>query len=421
MGTLADMIRFLNQTEKSLTSMIEKLEKLQEHFNNNYSRVKLVRETETEFLQSEFFRDPGHFAEELRGVFAAQVEEQTRIFDENLRHLEETWRELTKKQHDADERRVNLMQKIRQNNQRLDNREERLKARVQELEAGIGRFNAQINELNTGFGMVINLFKMRKIQRTKVELLQQRDQLVEEIEDVRQQWQEKVAQHAEEETAAQEAWNTARVDLAVAEEKVNNLKENRAELIRKAAFVRLLDQLAGGEKYLQGEIRETPFEQCPHCKSANAGNRFFCRFCGERVAPDRQDIGGSLLEVAELNAVYTDYQQGITGAVSFLALMKGLRQGTETFKKSVATTKESQDKYSALSELRIDIPPVSAEFARRLTELDQRIEVRHLNLHPAEFARSVHEATAGFLTDGEIEKFFTAMGDELNRRTKEQW
>lgn len=421
MGTLADMVRFLNQTEKCLNSIIEKLEKLQEHFNNNYSRVNQVRENETEFLQAEFFRQPGQFAEELGAVFEAEVVAQAQVFDDSLRRLEEIRRELAKKQLTANEQRVNLIQKIRRNNQRLDNREERLKERVRELEAGIVLFNQQIDELNTGFGMVIHLFKMRKIQKNKTELLQQRDELVEEIEDVRQQWQEKVAQYAEEETAAQEAWNTAQVDLAVAEEKVANLKENRDELIRKAAFVRLLEQLKGGERYLQGEIREAPFSHCPQCKSTNDGNHFFCRFCGERVALDRKDVGGSLLEVAELNAVYTDYRQGITGAVSFLALMKGLRQGVETFKKSVSTTKESQDKYSALSELRIDVPAFSADFARRITELDQRIEVRRLNLHPAEFARSVNEATAGFLTHGEIEKFFTTMGDELNRRTKEQW
>jgi hypothetical protein len=421
MGTLADMIRFLNQTEKSLTSIIEKLDKLQEHFNNNYSRVNQVRDSETEFLQAEFFRQPDTFPGELRAVFEREMEEQARVFAENLRQLQETRAELEKKQVLANEKRVNLLQTIRKNNQGLDNREERLKAKVRTLEGDIARFNHQIDELNTGFGMVINLFKMRKIQKQKVDLLEQRDQLMEEIEDVRQQWQEKMAQYAEEEATVQEEWNTARVDLAVAEEKVNNLKENRDTLIRKAAFVQLLEQLRGGESFLQGAIREEPFRQCSNCKSANERNRYFCRFCGQRVASDRQDVGGSLLEIAELNIVYQDYRDGITGAVSFLALIKGLREGIETFKKSVSTTKESQDKYSALPDLKIDVPKSSMDFAGRLSELDNGIEVRQLNLHPAEFARSVNDAAEGFLTNQQIETFFTAMGDELNRCTKEQW
>ena len=112
---------------------------------------------------------------------------------------------------------------------------------------------------------------------------------------------------------------------------MENLKKSRGKLIKKAAFISALEEIEGNENFLAEKKMDKPPEKCPRCKSENSGNRFFCNFCGERYSKDRLDVGGSLVEVGELNRVHGSLLKGITGSVSFLALVNGLAKGLDEF------------------------------------------------------------------------------------------
>ena len=420
MGDLSTMISFLKKTADKLEEIRKKLDTIQEFFNNNFSNVKQIRLDEIKVLQDTFFHDPDALPKEIAQRYEDEYKKQEKIFDEKIRELQKEKKSLEQKHATADEKRRALQKNIRINNRKLDNREEKIKTKVEALEQEIHAYNQKIDELNTGFGIVTNLFRMRKLQEKKELLLLDRNTLAEDIEDIRQKWQEKMEAYSTEEDTIQEEWNTAQVELSIISEKLDHLIENQAELVGKAAFINVLDSLNGDEPFLSKVEGAIP-DSCPRCKSENRKNKFFCQYCGERLSSDRKEIVDSLAEISELNSVYHSLQEGLKQSVSFLALVGGIRKGIEEFQKSVESVKESQDQYSALPKLDIDVPDISMEFSERIGELSKDIDVPFYNLHPAEFSTSLDKYSDTIFTESGIEKFFVTMGDELNRTTKEQW
>ena len=65
MGSLASMIEFLKDTFKDLDDVRNKLDEVQEYFNNNFSNVRLVRNSEIEYLQGEFHGDREKFPKKI--------------------------------------------------------------------------------------------------------------------------------------------------------------------------------------------------------------------------------------------------------------------------------------------------------------------------------------------------------------------
>ncbi|MCP4136632.1 MAG: hypothetical protein GY754_37020 [bacterium] len=421
MGSLASMIEFLDDGGKQLDSVIKKLNDVQEYFNRNLNNVTKTRNSEIEFLQEKFFAAPGEFPDAVERFYKEEVKKQDKAFVENYKKLTEKREKLKSEFADQDTGRLKHIKKIRRNNIRLDNKEEKLKDDVANLEEKIAVYNKEIDELNTGFGFVSNFFRMRKIQKMKDEITGLRNELVEKIEDIREQWQEKFDKYSEEEGTLKDDWNSVQVDYSMITEKMKNLKENREILVKKAAFVETLARLKGDEKYLTKKVEWEKQSSCGKCKSDNSENKFFCNYCGERFAEDRADIMGSLIEVGELNEVYSSILAGVQETVAFLALMNGIRKAITAFRESVKKVKGSQDQYASLSKLSIDVPGFSKEFAGNINKLEGEIKIETRNLHPVEFSSAFKTYTESVFTDTNIEQFFLKMGDELDRTTTEQW
>lgn len=420
MGDLTTMISFLKKTADNLEEIRKKLDTIQEFFNNNFSNVEQIRLDEIKVLQDAFFHEPDALPKEIAKRYDDEYKQQEKIFNEKIQELQKEKKSLQKRLASANENRIALQKSIRRNNQKLDKQEEKIKKKVVELEQEINAYNEKIDELNTGFGIIINLFRMRKLQEKKELLLLDRDTLAEDIEEIRQKWQEKMTAYSTEEDTIQEEWNTVQVELSIISEKLDHLIEHRDQLVGKAAFIKVLDSLNGNEPFLVKVEGSVP-DSCPRCKSENQKNKFFCQYCGERLSSDRKEIIGSLAEISELNSVYHSLQEGLKQSVSFLALIRGIRKGIEEFQKSVESVKESQDQYSALPKLNIDVPDISMEFSEKIAELSKEIDVPFYNLHPTEFSTSLEKYTDKIFTESRIEKFFVKMGDELNKTTEEQW
>ncbi|MFC1669165.1 hypothetical protein ACFL20_02155 [Spirochaetota bacterium] len=421
MGSLKDMIKFLEKTNDSLGKVEKNLDEIQEYFNNNFSNLNIIRNEEIEFLQDEFFNDYNKFPGEIQKLYKGEIKNQEDLFDKNYTSLLGKKNQIDSELNSQDKKRKNLYKHVKSKNKMLDKGEERLKKRVLELEKEIDQYNLKIDELNTGMGIITNLFRMKKIQRRKDELLEQRDDNVERIEETRTKWEEEFNKFEEKNEAGKKGWEEELVEYSITVEKLNSLKENRDDIIKKASFVSALQKIKGDEKYLTAKIKTGLVAKCPRCKSHNKSNRFFCRFCGERFSKDRPDIMGSLVESGELNIVYNDLLEGIKESVSFLALIRGIGKGVTEFTKSVESVKDSQDKYPSLSELKIDVPEFSLNFSKTIDELESRIDVKFYNLHPGEFSQSFKEYTVKLFSDENIERYFNSMGEELDRTTKEQW
>ncbi len=420
MGNLKGMLEFLRDTRKNLSDIEATLGGIQTYFNDNFANVNEIRRSEIVFLQNSFFGDQKGFPVEISELFRTSIPAEKKAFDKNLLDLEKQREKLEKEFAGTDTERLAYFKRLKGENTGLDNKEEKLKMKVAALEEEIGSYNSTIDELNTGLGFITNFFQMRKIQRKKDALLEKRDTLSVEIEDVRNKWKDATRKYLGEESEIIAKWNRTQTELAMTTEKIVSLKGRREDIIRKAAFVSALNGLTGGEDFIVKSVSVTPPAACPRCKSDNRSNRFFCNYCGARFAADQPDIVRSLVEVGELNGVHASLQEGIAGSVSVLALIRGIATGLSEFIKSVESVKSSEDRYP-LPKLSIDIPDFTKKFAETIDGMKRKVDVKLPNLHPKEFTKSLADYTEKTYTDSNIEKFFTAMGDELNKTTKAQW
>jgi len=420
MGSLSKMIDFLEDTGKDVTEIREKLEEFQKYFNDNFNNVTKVRTREITWLQDQFFEDITRFPDAVQHSYKQKLPEAEKSFEEQLVNLNKEKKKLSSSMTLHDSKREMTIKSIKGNNKKLDNREEKLKVKVAAFEEDLRAYNKRIDELNSGFGFLINFFKMRAIQKEKDRITEKRDELIDAIEELRGKWQEELEKMEVKDISMQEQWLEEKAELAMAEEKLNILTRDRELLIKRSAFMNTLKELTGKEDYVQKAVQEKP-KSCRRCKSPNKENNFFCRFCGEPFVEDRTDVAGSLGELGELNAAFESLQTGIRQSVSFIALMKGLMKGIDVFTKSVKDVKSSQDQYSTLSKLKINVPDASSSFAGKIHDINDTFKVKFKRLHPADFAADFKQHEERIFTDKKIEGFFTAMGDELDRTTKEQW
>ncbi len=421
MGTLVSMIEFMDSGLGVTRKIYEKLNTIETEFNRNFNNVIETRNREIDFLQNCFFSDSSHFPGEIRKYYEEALPEQKKIFQARLAELKDQrsqmGRELEKVKADKKENYTQL----RKTNTDLDKYEEKLKKKINTLDDEIARYNATIDELNTGFGIITNFFRMKKIEKEKNELIEKRAELMVSIENVRKKWIDMEKNLDTKDEAIQKDWSDIQTEYSIISEKIETLTSSAEKLIEKSSFTEALKRLQGDEKFIIKDMDVKKPSQCKKCGNKNTGNFFYCNFCGEPFSEDRKDIAGSLVETGELNRVFSTLQEGIKGAVSIIALIKGLRDGMKTFKESLAKVKKTEDQYSQLPTLNINVPKASEEFFAELENLEKFIDVEKSSTHPMDFANEMKEKTDKFLTDKNIEKYFTAMGDELNKRTKEQW
>jgi hypothetical protein len=380
-----------------------------------------VRNAEIEFLQKEFFKDSSRFPAEITAFYKKGLSGQEKIFDGNLSDLNKKRDEMKNQLDEINRQRLEYAAKLKKSNTDLDSKEEALKLKVAELESGTEKYNRTIDELNTGFGFIVNFFRMKKIENEKEEILKKRNELADQIELIRKKWLDVEKSISDNDIKIQEKWNYLQTEFSIICEKIKNLEENKDDIVRKGAFSEALAFLQGSEKYLTARSGVKAPEKCGKCASKNSENLFFCNFCGEPFSENRGDIDGSLIETGELNRIFTAVGSGVKESVSIIALMRGLRGGVQTFTKSIKNVKKTEDTYSQLSKLKIDIPGFSEQFSGKIADLDKWIDVKVYNFLPLEFAEKIKTETDKNLSGENIEKFFKMMGDELNKRTKEQW
>jgi len=409
MGSLKNMIDFLEDTSDTLKSISEKLEKIQSHFNKNFNNVAKIRSDEIEFLQEEFFKDKNLFPGEVDKLYKDALKSQDVIFSEKLNELKTKKDEMSKSLKEINSSRITYMSKLKKSNLTLDSKEEALKEKINLLEDEIESYNKRIDEMSTGFGFITNIFSMRKADKIKKELIDKRSEYIDQIESIRNRWIKAEEDIGEQDSQIQEQWNYLQAEYSILCEKILNLEANRDNLIKKGAFTEAIGSLSGYEKYLALNNEKEKPDKCPACSSQNIKNLFFCDFCGTHFSTNRPDIDGSLVETGELNNIFFSLREGIKQSVSSVALMRGLKEGVNKFLKSIRDVKATEDKYSQLPSLKIDVPAFSKDFSDKLREIDKGIEVKLNNIHPLKFAEEIEKNTSHILNGPDIEKFFTSM------------
>ena len=111
MGSLASMIEFLTNTSYELDAIKNKLDKIQEYFNNNFSNVNQIRILEIEFLQNEFFKNRESFPGEISKLYDDEYEKQEGIFNKNIEEMRKKKEKLRREFEGVNNKKLDLMRR----------------------------------------------------------------------------------------------------------------------------------------------------------------------------------------------------------------------------------------------------------------------------------------------------------------------
>lgn len=413
MARLKEFRRYLKGRQSVLEHAEEALCSLQTKYESFFAEVSKAREAELEQVIEHTLRDrsslPEWFNDEVDATEAEVVED----FEKRLADLEMQRQSAMGRAEVARKASFEGEQEVRRTNGALDRAEEKLKERNRRLLDGIGQYNQKIAELGRGFGFFANLFKMRGLAKQKRALDQEQADVAANIEALRSRWVSEEAEHAAQEQQQRSQWISAENRAASIGAKIEALRQTRSTMVVRSTIERVLSQ--HGRESRDAESGSL----CPRCGVQNPEANHFCHICAHRLGDDLLDFDGSLEEVAEINAHFDRFSEGMTACQQIIGLARGLIGGLEAFTKSVADVEESEEKYP-LPKLEIDVPAASREFGVEFDRLKSMTDQDH-SLHPVEFAARIEKLIESTLTEANIKSYFETMGEELSQQATAQW
>ena len=211
-------------------------------------------------------------------------------------------------------------------------------------------------------------------------------------------------------------WLDKTAEAAAVQTKIEYLESVADRVIQRGALEKLLFER-------RPELAEPKSEdpQCSRCGQPNPPEHHFCHICAQRLAEDRPDFEGSLLEMAELNHHHKRFSEGMKANQEIMGLMRGIRSGFDAFRSSVYDMKLSQNKYS-LGSLDVEVPPFCLAFGEHFKNLAATLEnEENLHLHPRDFGARMKAQVDQVFSEEAIKAYFEAMGEKLQTKADAQW
>lgn len=386
--SLASLSDYLDEQLEQLGSIRAELEEIQVGFNAAYVEWKAEHDAALERLTEGISQDLSSVSPELdRLIQTRKVEEERIIVD---RHQTLKYEIIPKTQQAADEslaRGHELTALLRESNPRLDAREESLKSQRAELEGQLADLNQQIKDMSGCLGVILNYFKIGKIDRQRQQVIGKLEVTQGELKEVRLEWETVRKETSSDQTDYQELWKEYTLDLA-----------------RHQAEYDYLDQPDSAQYLaLKRSVRYT----VDHLKEST------------KVGID--ELQPVLDDMVEFNIQTDTYHEGLGSVGSLMAQLDGLTEGLKRFQESVQGLIEQQEMHSAyLSDLDVAVDDSVISFHQQYEGLkDQVQDDAHLSANPNEFVNAIQPTIAGALSEEKIQAMFSSLGESLTQATKE--
>jgi hypothetical protein len=370
-----------------IRTVSQEMEEIQVGFNSNYVEWKAEHDATLERLVEMVLVQMEEVGPELKDRIEKRVVEERRLVDERRRELRDTL--IPQAQAEADDlikEGRSVVESMREENPRLNEREEQLKAEWVELDQELAGLNERVRRLSGCLGVMINFFKINKLDRQRQRVIGQMYEVRRQLRDVRQEWQETRRDADAEEDRLQIRWQERVREVAQIQGELDYLDEEskREDLVLRRATRHVLDDLKG------------PIP-CP-----------------------ADDIKTELDAMIALN-IQTDATQRALGAVSgLIALLGGVIEGMNRFDQSVTGLIAEQRMHSAhLGRLDIDVPDDVEAFHEQWEGLAQKVrDDGQLCETPTEFLTVVLPEFEDKLSEAAIKGSFEGLGRALTAATR---
>jgi hypothetical protein len=380
--TLAEFYNYTRENQKRIADVYREIEEIQFQFNELHSQQMKERQAlialSTSALLDPSAQVPAVLAQRLTD---AEVSER-QILTEQMHQLETN---IAEKRRSTDGFIAQAQQQVanlRQQNPILNQQEEELKARQARLRDDIQRLDHEIRaQSGLPFRWLLGAGKRGTLHKEQQKLSGNLQSVTDGVRLVRERWQaEKVAlQNGQ--TELQQKWDVLSTEIAQLQAKLDYLKANLDQEVKRGAAQRLL-----------GDLQEAPPVEGPW---------------NER-----------LTKQVDLNHNRSNYEAGLTAVAEMLGVLKGLGEGMDRFQRSVATVYEEQRRYR-LASINLQLSDAVTSLHSAWPAFQAKIkDERYMGTHPLEFHQRVQDFVRDRLNEDSIKRMFEDMGNALNRATQ---
>jgi hypothetical protein len=384
--SLNEFARYISLSVEAIRRARQEVEEVQVGFNSAYVEWKAPHDATLESLVETIIPRLDELGPDLRARVEHRLTDERAIIAERRTELEKTL--ILERRVEADHmvyEGQQLTAHLRETNPRLDREEEEYKAQRVVLRTELGELNNEIRRRSGCFVVVINFFKLSKLDRQRQKVIGQLQVIENHLKRVREEWDAAQEGTRSQQESLQARWQQLTLELAQMQGERDYLAEedNREALALRRAIRYVIDNLKDDLACPVGEVKR------------------------------------ELDRMGELNIQTDEYQDGLASVVSLLAMMDGVAEGMERFGESVDGLREEQRMHGEhLPKLRISVPDESIAFHGLWIELAQKVrDDRHLAKNPSEFISAVQPVIEEDLSDARIEAMFTGMGEALERAT----
>ena len=364
------------------------VEEIQIGFNSAYVEWKADHDAALERLADMVIAQWDRVGPDLHVLIEERRPEEQRIIAERRQELRDKLIPETQAEADlALQQGQSLTERLRTLNPRLDQREEELKAEWTALKKELDQLNEQIRGLSGCLRVVINFFKISKLDRQRQQTIGQLKVTQKNLGQVREEWQQVQQETATEQEALQTEWQELTLKLA---------------------------QLQGEMDYLEVEANRDGL-------ALKRATRHVIGSLKEPIPCPASDVKGELDAMVELNIQTDNYQEGLGSVSSLLSLLDGIIEGLRRFDTSVQGIIGEQRMHSVyLPKLHIAIPDDVAAFHQQWDGLVQKVQDNgRLCAQPTEFLDLVRPVIEKDLSATNIQTMFSSLGQALEQATRD--
>jgi hypothetical protein len=384
--SLERLSQYIKDNVHQIGVVRKEVEEVQIGFNSAYVEWKAKHDAALERLVEAVTARLDEVGSDLQGQIETRVDEERRTIAERRQELRdklipETQAEADRVQQEGQK----LTEKLCKENPRLDKREEALKQLLTMQEQELNQLNDQIRALSGCLGVVINFFKISKLDRQRQRVIGQLKEVHRQLRGVREEWQEVHQETQAEQETLQAQWQELALKLTQLQGELDYLDDeaNREGLALKRATRYVLDNLK------------------------------------EPIPCPASDLRSDLDAMIEVNIQSDDYQEGLGSVAGLLALLDGISEGLDRFNGSVEGLIREQQMHSAyLPKLQVTVPGNVVAFHQQWGDLAQKVhDDGRLCANPTEFLEVARPMSEGSLSDASVRVMFEDLGQALTSAT----
>ena len=377
---------YIGGSPDQISTLRQEVEEIQIGFNSAYVEWKAEHDATLERLTEAGTDRLEEVGPALQTRVKERVVEEGRIIAERRQELRDKLIPATQAEADgALGEGQRLIEKLRELNPRLDKREEKLKAQRAALEEELAQLNDQIRGLSGCLGVMINFFKISKLDRQRQRVIGKLEAIRQDLKEVREEWQTTQHQIQDEQETLQARWQESTLQLA----------------------------------QLQGELDYLDDEASREALALKRAVRYVIDNLKEPIACPVGDVKQELDSMVGLNVQTDDYQEGLGSVGSLMSVLDGITDGLKRFDESVQGLISEQRMHSSyLPKLNVSVPDEVLAFHEQWDGLRRKVrDDGRLSAHPAEFVAAVRPVMEEDLSEANIKAMFESLGQALERAT----